>query len=77
MISDAIGVQEVLKPILFLKLLCGADQLLQMLLAKQCLSLYLLTDNKILSKILTIGFIMIHKFKNSYLTMDQFKEALK
>jgi hypothetical protein len=77
MILDAIGVLEVQKPILFLIILCGVDLLPLMLPEKRCLSQYLLTDNKILSRILIIGIIMIQLFKSLSLITVQSKEELK
>jgi hypothetical protein len=58
MISDAILEREVQKLILLMNIIFGADQQSQMLLADQCHSLFLQTDNKTLCKSSIIGTIM-------------------
>ena len=59
MISDAILEREVQKLILLMNIIFGADQQSQMLLADQCHSLFLQTDNKTLCKSSIIGTTMM------------------
>lgn len=59
MTLDATLVQEVLKLILSMNIIFGADLQYQMLLVDQCHFQFLLTDNKILCKSLIFGTIMM------------------